>query len=205
MTPPKIRRQDLPKDANLCEYCTAKCCRYFALPIETPTDLDDFNNIRWYMLHGRINVFVEDGDWYLLVLGDCQHLLPDNRCGIYEDRPTVCRTYTTDDCEFEDDAVYDKFFETPEQMWEDAEAVLGPAGLIDDAIVAMLALNRVVKAMGQAGEDVLRQYLETVRPMHLEFVEPSKRWADIIIPEGGENRMALEMVIAHVQQLLGGR
>jgi uridine kinase len=52
---------------------------------------------------------------------------------------------------------------------------------------------------------VLRQYLETVRPMHLEFVEPSKRWADIIIPEGGENRVALEMVIAHVEQLLGGR
>jgi len=52
-------------------------------------------------------------------------------------------------------------------------------------------------------QDVLRQYLQTVRPMHLEFVEHSKRWADIIIPEGGENRVALEMVIAHVQQLLG--
>ena len=40
--PKKLRRKDFPKDANLCEHCTAKCCRYFALPIETPTELDDF-------------------------------------------------------------------------------------------------------------------------------------------------------------------
>jgi uridine kinase len=49
----------------------------------------------------------------------------------------------------------------------------------------------------------LRQYQETIRPMQLEFVEPSKRWVDIIIPEGGENRVALEMVVARVDQLLG--
>ncbi len=66
-------------------------------------------------------------------------------------------------------------------------------------------LGRDMAERGRTVQDVLRQYLETVRPMHLEFVEPSKRWADIIIPEGGENKVALEMVIAHVQQLLGGR
>lgn len=124
--PRKLRRKDFPKDANLCEHCTAKCCRYYALPIETPTELDDFNNIRWYLLHGRAAVFVEDGDWYLMVYADCKHLLEDHRCGIYEDRPGICRKYTTDECEFEDDAVYDKFFETPEQVWEYAEVVCGP-------------------------------------------------------------------------------
>ena len=66
-------------------------------------------------------------------------------------------------------------------------------------------LGRDMSERGRTVEDVLRQYLETVRPMHLEFVEPSKRWADVIIPEGGENRVALEMVVAHVQQLLGGK
>ena len=66
-------------------------------------------------------------------------------------------------------------------------------------------LGRDMSERGRSVQDVLRQYLETVRPMHLEFVEPSKRWADIIIPEGGENRVALEMVVAHVEQLLGGR
>ena len=48
-------------------------------------------------------------------------------------------------------------------------------------------------------EDVIRQYLATVRPMHLEFVEPSKRYADIIIPEGGFNRIGIEMIQARVQ------
>lgn len=64
-------------------------------------------------------------------------------------------------------------------------------------------LGRDLTERGRTVQDVLRQYLETVRPMHLEFVEPSKRWADIIIPEGGENRVALEMVVAHVKELLG--
>ena len=66
-------------------------------------------------------------------------------------------------------------------------------------------LGRDMAERGRSVQDVLRQYLETVRPMHLEFVEPSKRWADIIIPEGGENKVALEMVVAHVQQLLDGK
>jgi uridine kinase len=64
-------------------------------------------------------------------------------------------------------------------------------------------LGRDMSERGRSVQDVLRQYLESVRPMHLEFVEPSKRWADIIIPEGGENRVALEMVVARVEQLLG--
>lgn len=66
-------------------------------------------------------------------------------------------------------------------------------------------LGRDMAERGRSVKDVLRQYLETVRPMHLEFVEPSKRWADIIIPEGGENRVALDMVVARVEKLLEGR
>ncbi|MCL4865015.1 MAG: hypothetical protein KJZ47_03920, partial [Gemmatimonadales bacterium] len=52
---------------------------------------------------------------------------------------------------------------------------------------------------GRSMTDVVRQYLSTVRPMHLEFVEPSKRYADIIIPEGGHNRVGVEMLLARVQ------
>ncbi|MBZ0112923.1 MAG: uridine kinase [Thermoanaerobaculia bacterium] len=64
-------------------------------------------------------------------------------------------------------------------------------------------LQRDIAERGRTMESVLHQYMGTVRPMHLEFVEPSKRWADIIVPEGGENRVALEMVTARLQQLLG--
>jgi uridine kinase len=73
-----------------------------------------------------------------------------------------------------------------------------------DADVRLIRrLRRDLSERGRTLEDVLRQYLETVRPMHLEFVEPSKRWADVIVPEGGENRVALQMVVARLEQLLG--
>jgi len=120
----KIRKEDLPEGEVLCAYCTAKCCRYFAFPIDQPKTREDFGHLRWYMLHGRVAVFVEDGVWYLMVYADCKHLRTDHLCGIYEDRPEICRTYSTDNCEYDDDAVYEKYFETPEQLWEYALAVL---------------------------------------------------------------------------------
>ncbi len=74
----------------------------------------------------------------------------------------------------------------------------------DPDIRLIRRLKRDVAKRGREVADVLRQYLATVRPMHLEFVEPSKRYADVIIPEGGENRVALDMVVARVEQLLAG-
>ncbi|MFV1965631.1 MAG: YkgJ family cysteine cluster protein [Pirellulaceae bacterium] len=120
----KPSREDLEPDQVLCEFCAGKCCRYFALPIETPEKHKDYDFIRWYLLHERASVFTEDDVWYLLVHTQCRHLLEDNRCGAYDTRPQICRDYTTDDCEFEDDWVYDRYFETPEQVAEYAEAVL---------------------------------------------------------------------------------
>lgn len=66
-------------------------------------------------------------------------------------------------------------------------------------------LQRDITERGRTLESVIRQYLETVRPMHLEFVEPSKRYADIIIPEGGFNVTAIEMIAAKVQSMIGGQ
>lgn len=60
-------------------------------------------------------------------------------------------------------------------------------------------LQRDTAERGRSMEDVIRQYLATVRPMHLEFIEPSKRYADIIIPEGGFNRIGIEMIQARVR------
>ena len=124
--PVKRRRANVPKGANLCEYCTAKCCHYFALPIDEPVDRRDFDFIRWYLLHDRASVFVDDNVWYLLVHTTCKHLQDDHRCGIYETRPQICRDYTTDECEFEDDWCYERYFETPEQIDEYADALFGP-------------------------------------------------------------------------------
>ncbi len=63
-------------------------------------------------------------------------------------------------------------------------------------------LKRDMAERGRTAESVIEQYLATVRPMHLEFVEPSKRYADIIVPEGGYNRVAVDMLITKVQSIL---
>jgi uridine kinase len=63
-------------------------------------------------------------------------------------------------------------------------------------------LHRDITERGRTTESVIKQYQATVRPMHLEFVEPSKRYADVIIPEGGFNAAALDMVVARVEALL---
>lgn len=72
-----------------------------------------------------------------------------------------------------------------------------------DADVRLIRrIQRDRRERGRDLDSILRQYLKTVRPMHLMFVEPSKRWADVLVPEGGENRVAMEMVVARVEQLL---
>lgn len=63
-------------------------------------------------------------------------------------------------------------------------------------------LMRDIKTRGRSVESVIEQYMTTVRPMHEEFVEPSKRHADLIIPEGGENLVALDAIISRVEHLL---
>jgi Fe-S-cluster containining protein len=122
----KPRREDLKPDEVLCTYCGAKCCRYFAFPIDKPTEWQDFDYLRWYLLHEQASIFVEEDCWYLLVHSPCKNLGEDNRCGIYETRPQICRDYTTANCEYEDDWVYEHYWETPEQIEEYAAIVLGP-------------------------------------------------------------------------------
>jgi len=66
----------------------------------------------------------------------------------------------------------------------------------------MRRLRRDLEERGRTVDDVITQYLETVRPMHCELVEPSKRWADLIIPGGGDSPLALEEAIRRIEQLL---
>jgi uridine kinase len=72
----------------------------------------------------------------------------------------------------------------------------------DDDIRFIRRLQRDIAERGRSMDMVITQYMATVRPMHLDFVEPSKRYADVIIPEGGRNKVALDMVIARVESLL---
>ena len=103
-----------------CEKCTGLCCRYFALPIETPETKDDYDDIRWYLCHRDITVFVEDGDWYLNVKNKCRHLTDgDHRCRIYNQRPNICRKYKHADCDFtEGEYDYELHFTNDQEMAE---------------------------------------------------------------------------------------
>lgn len=71
----------------------------------------------------------------------------------------------------------------------------------DSDIRFIRRLQRDITERGRTTQAVIEQYLKTVRPMHLEFVEPSKRYADVIIPEGGFNTVAMDMVIARIERL----
>jgi len=110
-------------DANAggpCHLCNASCCRYFALQIDKPSTEQDYDHIRWYLMHEGIAVWVDDGDWYLEVRTTCRHLLPDRRCGIYQTRPQICRDYGLpgkDPCEyFTKELSYDLYFEDDAQF-----------------------------------------------------------------------------------------
>jgi uridine kinase len=72
----------------------------------------------------------------------------------------------------------------------------------DADIRLMRRIRRDLEHRGRSFPQVRKQYYETVRPMHLAFVEPSKRFADLIIPEGGQNRVALDLILSHVRARL---
>lgn len=85
---------------NLCEQCAALCCRYFVLEIDTPETRRQYDDVRWYLLHENSFVFIEKKKWYLGIYARCKQLQPDNRCGIYHKRPKICRSYSTDNCDY---------------------------------------------------------------------------------------------------------
>ncbi len=110
----------------LCEHCPAACCRYLAIPIDEPTTGRDFDDIRWYLMHQGVTVFVEDGDWYFQVQTVCKNLGVDHRCGVYETRPEICREYKAKDCDYSDATYgYEKLFTHPTQIEEYYKAKTG--------------------------------------------------------------------------------
>jgi uridine kinase len=72
----------------------------------------------------------------------------------------------------------------------------------DADIRIMRRIRRDIEDRGRDFGSIREQYYRTVRPMHLQFVEPSKRWADVIIPEGGENYVAMDMVVGKLLHVL---
>jgi len=72
----------------------------------------------------------------------------------------------------------------------------------DSDIRIFRRIRRDIEQRGRTFDSIRKQYYKTVRPMHLQFVEPSKRWADLIIPEGGENQVALDLIVSKLRSIL---
>lgn len=103
----------------LCEHCAGACCRYLALPIDKPASARDYDDLRWYIMHEGVTVFVEEGDWYVQFQTKCKDLGRDNRCTIYETRPRICRGYEPRECDYTGGSYgYDHHFTHAKQIEE---------------------------------------------------------------------------------------
>lgn len=85
-----------------CSLCTnSKCCTYITQQIDTPRSMHEFDHLLWQLSHRNVGVYQDDEGWFLLVDNPCNHLLPGGGCGIYHQRPNVCRAHSNDYCEFD--------------------------------------------------------------------------------------------------------
>ena len=161
---------------------------------------------------------------------DTSHLAPDDRNAINYDHPDALETelLTEHLCELRAGRsvavpVYDfsEHRRLPDRELVEPRKVVIVDGLLilwDAALRALMdikvfvdtdadlrfirRLERDIRERGRSTDSVIQQYQRTVRPMHLEFVEPSKRYADIILPEGGHNTVAIDMLVTTVRAAL---
>ncbi len=90
---------------NKCSRCTNTiCCTYITEAIDTPRSKADFKHLLWQVSHQNIEIYKDDSGWYLLISGRCEHIQENGSCGIYEDRPEICREYSNDWCELDESA-----------------------------------------------------------------------------------------------------
>lgn len=90
---------------NKCDLCTnSKCCTYVTQQIDTPKSKYDFEILLWQISHQNMGAYKDEDGWFIIFETACTHLLDDGRCGIYDDRPTICRSHTNDYCEYDSPA-----------------------------------------------------------------------------------------------------
>ena len=105
MTTRKGKRegQTVPPE-DKCGLCTGRCCTYVTEQIDTPRSMREFDHLLWQVAHEGVEVYKDEDGWFLLFNGRCSHLLDDGRCGIYDERPAICREHSNDYCEYDSPA-----------------------------------------------------------------------------------------------------
>jgi uncharacterized protein len=97
-----------------CAHCGGKCCQYTAIEIDRPTTKREYDNIRWYLSHVNVHIFIDhDRKWHVEFRSHCENLGADNSCGMYVDRPDICRNHGNleQECEYYD-SPYLHYFST---------------------------------------------------------------------------------------------
>jgi len=108
-----VRVEDMTPETK-CGYCTnSKCCTYVTQHIDAPRSKIDFDHLLWQVSHQNVKAYEASDGWYLLLDSRCDHLLPNGFCGIYDERPAICRDHSNDYCEFDAPAEdgFDFYFE----------------------------------------------------------------------------------------------
>lgn len=100
------RRTTIPiTPENKCSFCVnSKCCTYVTQHIDAPRSKSDFDFLLWQLSHENVQAYKDEDGWFLLFNTRCRHLGPDGRCGIYAQRPQVCRDYDNGYCEYDEAA-----------------------------------------------------------------------------------------------------
>lgn len=127
--------------ANKCDRCPGrKCCTYITQRIPAPRSKADFDHMLWQISHAGVQFYKDSDGWFLVFLTPCTHLRPDGRCGIYADRPRICRDYSNEYCEYDAPAEhgFDLFFTSYESLldycrrrfprWDDGTSDTAGAG-----------------------------------------------------------------------------
>ena len=111
---------------DLCKECGAKCCTYFCFEIDEPDDVEEFEDVRWYLCHDGVSVHIDEGDWFISIANRCKMLSDDDECTIYDNRPLICRKYELENCDQTGgDYGYDEEFTTPDELEAYARKTLG--------------------------------------------------------------------------------
>ena len=95
-----------------CDKCDGNCCKLLVVEIETPETKDDFEDIKWYLYHKGVCVYIDLEDtWNVQFDSKCKHLTKDRNCAIYDKRPPVCKGYHVKDCDMNKEEIKE-FFES---------------------------------------------------------------------------------------------
>lgn len=118
-----------------CLECNGECCKRLAIDIDEPEDEEDLEDLKWYLYHKGVSVYVdEEGDWCVQFETRCKNLNKKNLCEIYDKRPAVCRKYPSEKCEMNNENDCTEYFQDIKDVDKYIEKMKREGKLVDGKI-----------------------------------------------------------------------